>query len=40
MEYLPLIGMIAFYLAFPIGFNSVILVLLGELFSPSIKVIL
>jgi hypothetical protein len=37
MEYLPLIGVIMFYLFFPIGFNSVILVLLGELFSPSIK---
>ena len=37
MDYLPLIGMIIFYIAFPIGFNSVILVLLGELFSPSIK---
>jgi hypothetical protein len=37
MEYLPLIAVILFYLAFPIGFNSVILVLLGELFSPSIK---
>jgi MFS family permease len=37
MNYLPLIAMIIFFLAFPIGFNSVILVLLGELFSPAIK---
>jgi len=37
MEYLPLIGMLIYYLAFPIGFGSVIFVLLGELFSPSIK---
>ena len=37
MNYLPLVAMIIFFLAFPIGFNSVILVLLGELFSPAIK---
>ena len=37
MEYLPIIGMLIYYLAFPIGFGSVIFVLLGELFSPSIK---
>ena len=37
MYFLPLVGMVVFYLAFPVGFNAVILVLLGELFSPSIK---
>jgi hypothetical protein len=37
MEYLPLIGAIIFYLTYTIGFNSVILVLIGELYSPSIK---
>ena len=36
-DYLPLMGMILFYLTFPIGFSSVIFVLLGEIFSPSIK---
>ena len=37
VEYLPLLGAIIFYLAYTIGFNSVILVLIGELYSPSIK---
>ncbi len=37
IEYLPLLGAIIFYLFYTIGFNSVILVLMGELYSPSIK---
>ena len=37
MDFLPLIGTVVFYLAFPVGFNAVIIVLLGELFPPSIK---
>jgi MFS family permease len=39
MEYLPIVGMVIYFLAFPIGFGSVPYVLLGELFSPSIKAI-
>ncbi len=39
MENLPIIGMVIYYFAFPIGFGSVAYVLLGELFSPSIKAI-
>jgi len=37
VSYLPLVGMIVFYLVSPIGFNAIIFVLLGELYSPSIK---
>ena len=36
MDFLPLVGTVIFYMAFPVGFNAVIM-LLGELFSPSIK---
>lgn len=37
LTFLPLIGMVIFYLFFPIGYNSVVLVLVGEMYSPSIK---
>ncbi len=37
LTFMPLIGMVIFYLFFPIGYNSVVLVLVGEMFSPSIK---
>ncbi len=37
IEYLPLLGAIIFYLAYTVGFNSVILVLIGELYAPSVK---
>ncbi len=34
--YLPLVGMCLFFFAYAIGFNSVILILLGELYAPGI----
>ena len=37
MEYLPITGMVVYYLAYPIGFGAIPYVLLGELYSPSIK---
>jgi len=33
--YLPLMGMCLFFFAYAIGFNSVILILLGELYAPG-----
>jgi len=37
LTFMPLVGTSIFYLFFPIGYNSVVLVLVGEMYSPSIK---